>query len=301
MKFIEQEKHKNNIGIYIITNLINGRRYVGKTEDRFIERFWNHTWKLDNKKHDNKHLERAWHKYGKENFEFRVEKVCSHEDDVSQIEIDTIEKYDTYNNGYNKTIGGDGTKGNYMSEEAKLIVGKKNRIHNLGKKHSEETKKKMSEVHKGYVKTKEHRENLSKALKGKIISEETKEKLRKLNTGINSPVTKFSEKDVVEIKTMLVNKVPQKIISSKFNTSMGTISAIANERTWKHIEVEGWNEYVASKVKKRKLTIEEVKQIKKILQVEKPNCSEIARMYGVAPSTINDIKNNKSFPNIIPD
>ena len=47
----------------------------------------------------------------------------------------------------------------------------------LGKKHSEETRKKMSQSHKGYVKSLTHRENLSKSLTGYIRSEEQKEKI----------------------------------------------------------------------------------------------------------------------------
>ena len=48
-------------------------------------------------------------------------------------------------------IGGGGRRGFKMSEHAKKIVGQKNREHMLGTKHSEKTKKKMSEKRTGMV------------------------------------------------------------------------------------------------------------------------------------------------------
>jgi hypothetical protein len=59
---------------------------------------------------------------------------------------------------------------------------------------SEETKKKISEAHKGKTLSKAHKEKLSKAhkgkttwMKGKKHSEETKEKIRKAKKGIKNP------------------------------------------------------------------------------------------------------------------
>ena len=49
---------------------------------------------------------------------------------------------------------------------------------NIGKKHSEEVKKKMSESHKGKKRTKEHQENLNKARRGLKHSQESKDKMR---------------------------------------------------------------------------------------------------------------------------
>ena len=46
-------------------------------------------------------------------------------------------------------LGGSGRRGFQMSEHAKKIIGDKNRQNMLGKKHSEETKRKMSEIRRG--------------------------------------------------------------------------------------------------------------------------------------------------------
>ena len=57
MIFIGEEKYKNDIGVYKITNLLNGKVYVGQTKEKFQRRFWLHRWQLRKGKHDNKHLQ----------------------------------------------------------------------------------------------------------------------------------------------------------------------------------------------------------------------------------------------------
>ena len=50
------------IGIYGIRNLLNGKIYVGKTGMNFGDRWDSHRSLLNNGKHDNPHLQRAWDK-----------------------------------------------------------------------------------------------------------------------------------------------------------------------------------------------------------------------------------------------
>jgi group I intron endonuclease len=58
-------------GIYTITNLLDGRYYVGSSLD-LTKRLTSHKTKLKNNKHINKYLQNAWNKYGEANFKFEV-------------------------------------------------------------------------------------------------------------------------------------------------------------------------------------------------------------------------------------
>jgi group I intron endonuclease len=82
------------IGIYRIKNLINEKCYYGSSKN--IEKRWKtHLNQLKNKKHINSILQRAWNKYGKNNFIFEVVEVCKLENlfEVEQRYIDTCGDY----------------------------------------------------------------------------------------------------------------------------------------------------------------------------------------------------------------
>ena len=90
--------------IYKITNKVNGKSYIGQT--RYTIEF---RWKQHQHKKDNTYFHNAIHKYGIENFSIEVLEECNIED-LNSREIYYIAKYDTFNNGYNLTIGGDGNR-----------------------------------------------------------------------------------------------------------------------------------------------------------------------------------------------
>ena len=52
----------DQIGIYRITNLVNGNTYVGKTGMNFGDRWDCHKAQLNGGYHDNPHLQKAWNK-----------------------------------------------------------------------------------------------------------------------------------------------------------------------------------------------------------------------------------------------
>ena len=90
-----------SIGIYKITNKINGKSYIGLSTN-IEERFKKHR-----QKQGDKILYSAFQKYGIENFDFSIIELCSSEL-LSEREKYWIAYYDTYNNGYNATLGGEG-------------------------------------------------------------------------------------------------------------------------------------------------------------------------------------------------
>lgn len=108
------------------------------------------------------------------------------EDEALDLEIIEIAKYGRYINGgtlVNLTNGGDGTTGRYLSLKTRGLISTANR----GFRHSEETKKKMSESRKGVPKgpfSESHVENLRKAaLVRPPISLQTRAKISKANKG----------------------------------------------------------------------------------------------------------------------
>ena len=107
--------------IYKITNTLDGRVYVGKTHD-LDKRILQHFSDLRKGKHHSHKLQRAVDKYGIDNFKVSFEEVeVPDEDALSLLEIQEIEKCDSYNNGYNETLGGDGNKTALTFEESILV------------------------------------------------------------------------------------------------------------------------------------------------------------------------------------
>ena len=92
--------------IYKIENLQNGKKYIGLTNN--IERRRSrHFTDLKCQRHDNSFLQKEYDIFGKENFSFEMiySGDCAPEE-ISQKEIEFIEKYDSYYNGYNQNKGG---------------------------------------------------------------------------------------------------------------------------------------------------------------------------------------------------
>lgn len=90
--------------IYVITNDVNGKQYVGQTVRSIEERFKEH---LDDSRRLDYPLYRAMNKYGIEHFSTKQLEECSIEE-LNDREIFWIKKLNTYYNGYNATLGGGG-------------------------------------------------------------------------------------------------------------------------------------------------------------------------------------------------
>ena len=90
--------------IYKITNKVNGKSYIGQT--RYTIEF---RWKQHQHKKDNTYFHNAIRKYGADNFIVEKLEECNIED-LNEREIYYIAKYNTFKDGYNLTIGGDGNR-----------------------------------------------------------------------------------------------------------------------------------------------------------------------------------------------
>lgn len=145
-------------GVYEICNLINHKRYIGQSKD-IRTRSQHHINSLKLGNHYNVYLQREYNKYGDNAFVGRVLSICS-ETEIDRMECYWIKKYKTadVNYGYNLDSGG-----------------------NLNKKHSRETRKKISESNIGKKVTKEQRRKMSEAKLGKPGAPRTPEWNRKVS------------------------------------------------------------------------------------------------------------------------
>lgn len=115
--------YEERVFIYLVTNLINGKKYVGKTSKTIEERWKAHV--CNARGSLNTYLCNAIRKYGADNFSITKLAEAQDEYELNALEVKFIEDLDTHNTGYNLTRGGDGVLP------------------------SAETLRKMSESHKG--------------------------------------------------------------------------------------------------------------------------------------------------------
>jgi len=100
------------VGVYKIVCLINNKLYIGSSYN-IKNRISIHKYKLRANKHENIHLQRAWNKYGEDNFKFEEMEECSIEvlRTREQYWIDSLKVCDI-NIGYNicNIVGKPGAK-----------------------------------------------------------------------------------------------------------------------------------------------------------------------------------------------
>ena len=174
----------------------NGKRYIGITSNIDLR------WRNKGRAYSEQVFGRAIKKYGWNNI--------THEIIISNLSFEWachleqlyIALYDTMNplHGYNRTLGGQGSKGMQFSHsdetKARMSQSHKGKIFSDAHKYnlhlaklnqSKETRQKISESHKRENLSVETRKRLSDAQKGKHLSDDTKEKLRQANLGKKMP------------------------------------------------------------------------------------------------------------------
>ena len=160
--------------IYRITNKVNGKTYIGQHKYKELN---------DNYMGSGKLVRRAQKKYGIENFEKEIlYSRIQYKETADDIERFAIAKERALGKAeYNIADGGQGGRIIPVTEETKRKISesKKGKPGTwIGKHHSEESKRKMSESWE-YDKhfTEETKKKLSEANKGRIVSSETRRKL----------------------------------------------------------------------------------------------------------------------------
>lgn len=156
--------------LYLITNLINEKKYVGQTNQQkgYLSRFKEHCKCAEKYDGNISVLHKAIHKYGKENFTVKLLMHNISEDKINFYERLWIEKYNTYygnHQGYNMTLGGSGTVGYIFTDDSKLKQSNAS-IHyweNLSKEEYENECKRRSDYWSGKPKSFMHRKHLSES------------------------------------------------------------------------------------------------------------------------------------------
>lgn len=170
--------------VYLITNTVNGKQYVGKTVFTLTQRWREHCHNAE-KRIGRSRLYVAIRKYGSSPFIQEVLATTKSEERLNQLETFWIAKLDTFNNGYNLTQGGEGATGYRHSASYKHALSKRNQgklmsgaarsallASHSGKPVSEETRKRMREGAKSSKAQAHHRE-LVKLWTGRKHSPET--------------------------------------------------------------------------------------------------------------------------------
>jgi group I intron endonuclease len=189
-------------GVYVITNNVNGKKYIGQSVD-VLGRLQRHKTNLIRGTHRNTHLQNAYIKHGGKNFSFSVACKCSRSD-LDSVEQRLISQYKTTdrNYGYNVDSGGNANKTFGETHRKKISEALLGRIGGmLGKHHSDETRKKISDGNKGKTISQEARRKTSDRLKknpirfwlGKKRSPETIKKIVKNLKNNNWKGKTFSE------------------------------------------------------------------------------------------------------------
>lgn len=258
-------------GIYTITNLVNGKKYVGQSNNIPL-RFTRHRHQLRKGTHYNRGLQAAWNKYGEKKFEFAVVCYVISNDPIAvlnYLEKKFIADLRSFGiSGYNFTTGGDrwqvseatrkrlsdanrGKKKSPVTTETR----EKLRLSNLGKTRSPETRAKMSASRLGVTpwnksirgyKTQpaspDRKRKIGDAQRGsknhnfgKLTSEETKLKIRAALQGSSCHNAKLTEESVFDIKRRLANGERCCDLAAEFNVAGTQISSIKHGKTWKHV------------------------------------------------------------------
>lgn len=168
-------------GIYIIRNKLNGKSYIGQAIS-IGDRWYTHKSHLNIGRHHNRHLQSSWAKHGEQAFEFRVLEYVKINaqllTDREQYWIDRLRPEYNIAPAAGSCIG---LKHPPRSEEFR----KKMSVIKKGFRHSPETIERLRQITKemNYSHSPEVRKRISESQKGRKMSAEHLEKLRAINTG----------------------------------------------------------------------------------------------------------------------
>ena len=209
-------------GIYQIRNCLNNKIYIGSSKN-IHTRFIAHKNYLLNNNHVNIHLQRAWNKYGEENFVFELLILC--EDYQLKVYeqwcLDNVIKWGTDYNINKVASGGDYWSGKKRPEFAKKISGKNNPSY--GKNFSKEHRNKISDA-------------MKIAGKGRLVSKDTRGKIGLANSGERCATSKLTEEDVISIRELYFSgDYTQTKLGKLYGINQPQVSLIVRYKSWRRL------------------------------------------------------------------
>lgn len=260
-------------GVYAITCLRNGRKYVGSSRTDIRERFYRHRYRLRAGKHHIAAMQLDWNEYGEDAFEFRVILACdpAKRFAAEQAAIDeAIGAGLSYNpsptaetaRGYKLTPDqraamSAGLTGRTVSDETRRKIGDANRANwaereitpevrermaamgrkGKGRPTPPEVREKMSAAQKGRQFSEEHRANLSVAKKGRKRTGEERAAISRGMLGHPCHNAKLDEDKVREIKRRLAigGRGIGAALAAEFEISPAVISQIKTGQIWRNV------------------------------------------------------------------
>ena len=203
--------------IYIITNSVNAKQYVGITKN--LEYRW-HQHRVTNG--SSPYLHAAIKKYGIDAFVFTHIATAYDIEAAFKIERLLIIEHNTKSpNGYNLTNGGEGVQNFVFSEESKKLISEKSKLMWMNSEHVEKQKAIRSSF--------EYRQNQSQKTKAAWANPEIKEKLKKpKNHGDKIRAIKLGHKQSEETVAKRVLKNTGKKRSDEVRQKMSA----ANKAAW---------------------------------------------------------------------
>lgn len=179
--------------VYKLTNNINQKIYFGVTSAKNPKDRWNEKYR------HNLILHNDIITLGFNNFNKEIINEFESKEDALLLESQLIEKYKSYipDNGYNiLSKKGYNSNQNYLNKLSKRNKGENNPMYGKswtenqklnsnfkGHKHTDETKKKISDANKGKIISNETKIKISNALKNRQFSEETRKKMSNSKKG----------------------------------------------------------------------------------------------------------------------
>jgi len=230
--------------LYLVTNLINNKIYIGQTKN-FKQRLSQYR-SAFNRKYNKQLLHKAFVKYGFANFKFEVIAMAKNLEDANEAEKDLIRQYnsDNFLIGYNVSSGGT----NFEKNEAirnNISKGLRNHYANnvsilKGKPQPQWLREKISKgsmgkpgTNKGKKFSEQWRKNISKSLTGFKHSEETRKNMSMAHIGNIAPNRKLNFDIAEEIRLKYRNGLTQKQLSIEYGVSQDTIFNIVHFYTYK--------------------------------------------------------------------